>query len=247
MWAWSAVGGFFSIICKTFKTLDFDFFLFCSNLLIPFPVKCVKSVPGYFAELLHESMKVITLFLLIQSFNLRYNTSFVLQSLLFQTNSIWCIYQFINYHIKSMHMWLIDYQRVKVLLPNSIRHLKWICSAYFIIRVTLHKFKIILSYLTPFGLSWLSQFVLAGFRAHMWLCRSPEIPWSLNSFPETLWKNCFESFSCCTSAHAEFFISSFQYKVWWGCGNLIAGVQHNQHVDHKPLTQPLSSSSDHLF
>lgn len=188
-------------------------------------------------------------------FNLSYNTSFVLQSLLFHTNSIWCIYQFIKYHIKSMHMWLIDYQTC-VLLPNSIiRHLKWICSAYFIIWVTLHKLKIILSYLTP---SWsgcalvsvwplVSLFVLAGFRAHMWLYRSSEIPWSLNSFPETLWKNRFESFSCCTSAHAEFFISSFQYKVWWGCGNLIVGAQHNQHVDLKPLTQPLSSSFDRLF
>lgn len=108
-------------------------------------------------------------------FNLSYNTSFVLQSLLFHTNSIWCIYQFIKYHIKSMHMWLIDYQTC-VLLPNSIiRHLKWICSAYFIIWVTLHKLKIILSYLTP---SWsgcalvsvwplVFLFVLAGFRAHV--------------------------------------------------------------------------------
>lgn len=30
----------------------------CSNLCLLFPVKCVNSVPAYFAELLYKSMKV---------------------------------------------------------------------------------------------------------------------------------------------------------------------------------------------
>lgn len=209
MWARSAVGGFFSIICKMFKTLDLDFFIL------------FKPFNSFSSEMCEERTRLLCRTPAWEHegdytvFNLSYNTTFVLQSLLFHTNSIWCIYQFIKYHIKSMHMWLIDYQTC-VLLPNSIRHLEWICSAYFIIWVTLHKLKIILSYLTP---SWsgcalvsvwplVSLFVLAGFRAHMWSYRSSEIPRSLNSFPETVWKTVLSP-----SPVVQALMQSFSFRV----------------------------------